>query len=140
MQPREQSNDAQPQNVTEYKGLRIGKVEARESGTDNGMKYDGMYWHYLDKFIFVLCRYAKIANDRTYLEKAVTLIKELHNAFYVPGQGYYWKLNVDLRPMPGSKAHTSHDVVSAWIVFNIALQMGGDVQREVQELSPLVSR
>lgn len=32
-----------------YKGLRIGKVKAREGSSDAGMTYDGMYWHYIDK-------------------------------------------------------------------------------------------
>lgn len=32
----------------QYKGMRIGKTMTKIP-TDNGMTYDGMYWHYLDK-------------------------------------------------------------------------------------------
>jgi hypothetical protein len=51
------------------KGLRIGKLQSRQS-SDAGMAYDGMYWHYVEKFIYALCCYAATARDRSALDKA----------------------------------------------------------------------
>jgi hypothetical protein len=39
-----------------YKGLRIGKLKSRGGNSDAGMEFDGMYFHYIDKFLFALCR------------------------------------------------------------------------------------
>ena len=39
-------------SMGQNKGLRIGKTMTKIP-TDNGMTYDGMYWHYLDKVIYV---------------------------------------------------------------------------------------
>ena len=43
--------------LTEYCGLRIGKVRERAE-SDAGMTYDGLYWHYVDKIVFALARWA----------------------------------------------------------------------------------
>ena len=40
---------------TGFVGLRIGKVSSREE-TDPGMIYDGMYFHYIDKWLLALAR------------------------------------------------------------------------------------
>merc|ERR1712137_891801 len=39
-----------------YVGMRIGKTETRIP-SDPGMDFDGMYWHYIDKWLFALARY-----------------------------------------------------------------------------------
>lgn len=39
----------------EHVGMRIGKEQSRAM-SDPGMQYDGMYWHYIDKWIFALTR------------------------------------------------------------------------------------
>lgn len=48
----------------QYKGLRIGKTMSRIP-TDNGMTYDGMYWHYLDKVMirFPTCMFSDSERD-----------------------------------------------------------------------------
>mmetsp|Transcript_20201 Transcript_20201/g.34074 ORF Transcript_20201/g.34074 Transcript_20201/m.34074 type:complete len:438 (-) Transcript_20201:303-1616(-) len=140
-QPRSDSYPMERQKSGDgYKGLRIGKVKARKH-SDYGMEYDGMYWHYLDKFIFALLRYSRMTGEEKALHQAVTLIKDLHPAFFVPNQGYHWKLNCDLtRIVADSEVYPSHDVVSAWVVFNIAKCMGGDVASEVEDLKPIIVR
>jgi hypothetical protein len=120
-----------------YKGLRIGKVQSKIM-TDNGMTFDGMYWHYLDKFIFALLRFYSSSGDTTALVRATQLIQDLHPAFFVPGAGYRWKVNVDLSSIPGAGVSPSHDCVSAWVVFNIAKALGADVSSEIDDLTPLV--
>lgn len=39
-----------------FKGLRIGKLKSCKGHSDAGMEFDGMYFHYIDKFLFALCR------------------------------------------------------------------------------------
>jgi hypothetical protein len=66
-----------------YKGLRIGKTDAREGSSDMGMRYDEMYWHYIDKFIFALCHYTQESGDQSAIGRAAVLVKQLH-AWSIP--------------------------------------------------------
>lgn len=43
-------------SVTPHIGLRIGKVEHSIAGSDAGMRFDGMYFHYFDKILFAMLR------------------------------------------------------------------------------------
>lgn len=54
--PRSPSLPMAPDGAGGFKGLRIGKSHARRV-SDAGMAYDGMYWHYTDKWVFALYRY-----------------------------------------------------------------------------------
>lgn len=134
-----------------YKGLRSGKRHAassasesgRHNNTDHGRSYDGMYWHYLNKFIFVMVRYAQISCDAEYFDKAVLLAKELHEAFLVPGRGYRVKMNIDLTPVSKRIVHPTHGAVQAWVLFNIINCAEGmphrlDVTHEIRDLEPIV--
>jgi len=111
--------------VMRYKGLRIGKVSAMIASkgvarSDMGMEHDGMYWHYIDKMLYALSRYVIETHDLFILKRALHLIIDLHPAFFIPHQGYLWKINTDCTPI---STHTStspnHDAVSAWIMYNI---------------------
>lgn len=102
-----------------YKGLRIGKANARVGGSDAGMSFDGMYWHYIDKFIFAVCRYAVLSRDSTVVDRIVTLIKQVHPHFLVKETGYLWKINVDCSPIPGVSAYPNHDALTALIVYRV---------------------
>lgn len=135
-------SDAYPMAEKEngqYKGLRIGKVHARQE-SDPGMQFDGMYWHYLDKFLFALQRYSKCARDESYLQKATTIINDVHSNFFVPNRGFHWKLNTDLTRIRGMDANPSHDVVSAFVVYNLINMEGGNLSKEIRELRPVVER
>jgi hypothetical protein len=117
-----------------YKGYRIGKCKARtqaEGGSDYGMEYDGIYWHYIDKFIFALERYAVLTKDSDILNQVIDLCFDMHEVFYIPNQGYLWKINVDCTRI---KQHTftqpNHDAVSAWIVYKIVLNTLKQAQNE----------
>ncbi|KAK3273189.1 hypothetical protein CYMTET_18562 [Cymbomonas tetramitiformis] len=106
------------QPMFQYKGLRIGKVQSRET-SDAGMLYDGMYWHYLAKWIFALARYATESSDYGVLVEANMLIHDVHPAFFRPDCGMLWKVNVDLSCIPGAtNAVDVDDTLSAWIVYN----------------------
>jgi hypothetical protein len=107
-----------------FKGLRIGKVSAALN-SDAGMEYDGMYWHYIDKWIFALVRYSQASNDLTALREAVHLIKAIHRAFLQKsstGQplGLHWKLNSDLRPIRElNGAYPNDDALSGYLVYSL---------------------
>jgi hypothetical protein len=107
-----------------FKGLRIGKEKAR-SKSDAGMEYDGMYWHYLDKWFFALLRYYQVSGDHDALRDAIQLIKALHPAFLqksMTGQvlGLHWKMNVDLTSISElGNAYPNDDALSGYIVYSL---------------------
>jgi hypothetical protein len=108
-----------PKSPTGHVGLRIGKAASRKV-TDYGMKYDGMYWHYIDKWLLALCR----AGHEV---QAVDIAKSVFPFFFDAGPhgdgrtgGIRWKLSVDATP-PSSleRAHASDDALIALIVFSL---------------------
>ncbi|KAF4747447.1 hypothetical protein FOZ63_028520 [Perkinsus olseni] len=119
-----------------YKGLRIGKLHARAS-SDAGMKFDGMYWHYVDKWLFALIRYHQATRSAEALDDALRLVTNVHPYFCVPGQGVRWKLNADMKPIAGlEEAHPNHDAETAYIIYNLldALRPG-QVDKEISDLT-----
>lgn len=72
------------------RGIRIGEEPDR----------DGQYFHYLAMWLYalsVLGRYIP-----SYRDKGIELVKQIHNAFLVPGSGIIWKMKEDLSgPYPG---------------------------------------
>ena len=113
---------------TGFVGLRIGKVLSRKV-TDYGMQYDGMYWHYMDKWLFALARAPGHA------EQGIRLAKSVFGHFFDAGPkqdghggGMRWKLSVDATP-PAALKHVrgaNDDTLVALIVFEL-------LQHAVQE-------
>lgn len=72
------------------RGIRIGEEPDRE----------GQYFHYLAMWLYalsVLGRYRPL-----YREQGVTLARQIHDPFVVPGRGVIWKMQEDLSgPYPG---------------------------------------
>eukprot|EP00808_Paulinella_micropora_P016140 g53992.t1 len=108
--------------LSDWKGLRIGKERARKI-SDPGMEFDGMYWHYLDKWLYALVRFSQVSGDPKYVADAALLIKQIHPHFLVRKQGrpyaLHWKTNTDLSPIPGLDPHPSSDALGACIVYNL---------------------
>lgn len=120
-------------------GLRIGKNLSRIGNTDIGMTYDGMYWHYIDKFIFAVCRYVHLSQDGDALKKVVHLIKGLHPYFCVADRGYLWKINTDCSRIPGLDPYPNHDAVTALCVYRIANKLShGQLDSECRDLESIV--
>jgi hypothetical protein len=72
------------------RGLRIGEAADR----------DGQYFHYLAMWIFALARLGEI--EPAYRAKAVSVVRQVHPAFILPGTGVWWKMKEDLSgPYPG---------------------------------------
>ena len=130
-------------------GLRIGKVKSR-TPSDYGMQFDGMYFHYFDKILFAMMRYATISKDKEMLDKAIDLVKVCHPAFFVKNQGIRWKINVDMTPIPdASPTRPSSDAVSAYCIYRLlnhysTTAAAGDDEKnapltaEIEELKPVV--
>ena len=72
------------------RGFRIGEAADR----------DGQYFHYLAMWMFAL---ARLGDHRPpYRERGVALVREVHDAFVLPGRGVIWKMREDLSgPYPG---------------------------------------
>ena len=72
------------------RGLRIGQAPDR----------DGQYFHYLAMWMFALARLGE--HRAEYRERGIFLVREVHDAFLVPGRGVIWKMREDLSgPYPG---------------------------------------
>lgn len=105
---------------TGYVGLRIGKTESRPV-TDYGMRYDGQYWHYIDKWLLALARLGRVADG-------IGIAKSCFPYFYDDnsaggGGGMRWKLSVDATPPPDlERAYPNDDTLTALIVFSILEQ------------------
>jgi hypothetical protein len=104
---------------TGFVGLRIGKVLSREE-TDPGMIYDGMYFHYIDKWLLALARSNRI-------EEGIKIAKGCFPFFFDagpdgsgPSGGIRWKLSINASPPRALKrAYASDDTLNALIVFSI---------------------
>lgn len=72
------------------RGIRIGEAPDR----------DGQYFHYLAMWLYALSVLARHKPD--YRRKGVELVRQIHDAFVVPGRGVIWKMQEDLSaPYPG---------------------------------------
>ena len=72
------------------RGIRIGEAADR----------DGQYFHYLAMWIFALAVLGR--HNESYRQKGIDLVRQIHDAFLVPGQGIIWKMQEDLSgPYPG---------------------------------------
>ncbi|MER8525149.1 hypothetical protein [Mesorhizobium sp. M0134] len=73
------------------RGLRIGEAADR----------DGQYFHYLAMWLFALARLGDLKPE--YRKRGITLARDIHPAFVVPGRGVIWKMQEDLSgPYPAT--------------------------------------
>jgi hypothetical protein len=110
---------------TGFVGLRIGKEISRPV-TDYGMRYDGQYWHYIDKWLWALQR---AGHD----EEAIAIARTCFPHFFDSrGKGMRWKLSVDATPAPGLEHvyGSNSDTLSALIVFCILQGDDGAILKE----------
>ena len=112
-----------------HKGLRIGKRLAAPS-SDPGMSLDGMYFHYLDKWLFALARasaeFARHDPDDPFAaelaSEAARVVKDVHPHFVERDGsaplGVRWKINADCSPIRGSTpTRPSGDAVSGCVAY-----------------------
>ena len=87
------------------------------------MTYDGIYWHYLDIWIFSLLRFGQAPKETKFIKDAAGTGKNLQSPLQQQqevGGGCHWKLTSDLNRIPGLLAYPSpnDDALSALIVFS----------------------
>ena len=72
------------------RGIRIGEEADR----------DGQYFHYLAMWLYALAVLARY--EPRYRRKGIELVRQIHDAFLLPGRGVVWKMQEDLSgPYPG---------------------------------------
>lgn len=72
------------------RGIRIGEAPDR----------DGQYFHYLAMWLYALSVLGRHIPD--YRQKGLELVRQIHDAFVIPGVGVTWKMQEDLSgPCPG---------------------------------------
>jgi len=72
------------------RGVRIGEAPDR----------DGQYFHYLAVWLYALSVLARYLP--AYRRKGIDLVRQIHDAFVLPGRGVIWKMKEDLSaPYPG---------------------------------------
>ncbi|KAL7503978.1 hypothetical protein ACHAXN_001679 [Cyclotella atomus] len=103
---------------TGYVGMRIGKVES-QIDTDYGMRCDGQYFHYIDKWLFALSRTGHI-------EDGLRIAKSIFPYFFSKADhsssgGIRWKLSVNASP-PKALPPThgpNDDTLNALVVYTM---------------------
>lgn len=109
-----------------YKGLRIGKVDPTE---DDGMGGDGMYYHYISKWLYALIRLGStfeqvgdIEKANQYVSMARHLAEDTHVSFVRKDlggkpRGMAWKLHTNLKPL--SNGMMASDAVEAFVNYRL---------------------
>src|SRR6476646_8365046 len=101
------------------RGIRIGEEPDR----------DGQYFHYLAMWLYalsVLGRYRPL-----YRAHGVTLARQLHDPFVVPGRGVIWKMQEDLSgPYPGY-GFGALDAFDGYVSYRLLEET--DLAREIGE-------
>jgi len=84
------------------------------------MRLDGMYWHYLDKWMFCLLRLGQATNDASFYQEGGRCGQRNFQILFIPGRGLHWKMTSDLRQVPGLPLPSGpgDDELAALIVFS----------------------
>ena len=141
--PRSENLPMMPNNKGGYKGMRIGKEEARKM-SDAGMDYDGMYWHYIDKWIYANLKLSQAKGELpSYI---ADFIKDLHPYFLKRGKngqpvGIYWKINSDLSVIDGLEdTEPNRDAFDGWLMYKLVHQYHPVLESEVKDLTYVVKK
>lgn len=106
------------------RGIRIGEAPDR----------DGQYFHYLAMWLYALGVLGREIPD--YRRKGVSLAKQIHDAFVIPGRGVVWKMNEDLSsPYPGY-GFGALDAFDGYISYRLLDETA--LAREIAEMRLLI--
>jgi hypothetical protein len=108
------------------RGIRIGEAPDR----------DGQYFHYLAMWLYALSVLGRHVPD--YGQKGVELVRQIHDAFVVPGHGVHWKMNEDLSaPCPGY-GFGALDAFDGYVSYRLLDEKA--LSREIAEMRALIDR
>jgi len=102
------------------RGIRIGEAPDR----------DGQYFHYLAMWLFALGRLGHIEPE--YRERAIALVRQIHQPFVLAGVGVFWKMEEDLSgPYPGY-GFGALDAFDGYVAYRLL-----DEQRLAEEIAQM---
>jgi hypothetical protein len=108
------------------RGIRIGEAADR----------DGQYFHYLAMWMFALARLGE--ELPAYRERGLALVREVHDAFVLPGRGVIWKMQEDLSgPYPGYGLGAM-DAFDGYVSYRLLDSQA--LAREIGEMRDIVER
>ena len=108
------------------RGIRIGEAPDR----------DGQYFHYLAMWLYALSVLGQHIPD--YRQKGVALVRQIHDAFVVPGRGVIWKMNEDLSsPYPGY-GFGALDAFDGYVSYRLLDEKA--LSREIAEMRLLIEQ
>ena len=108
------------------RGIRIGEEPDR----------DGQYFHYLAMWLYAL---AVLGRYRpAYREQGVALVRQIHDAFVLPGRGVIWKMQEDLSgPYPGYGLGAL-DAFDGYVSYRMLDEQA--LAREIAEMGALIEQ
>lgn len=106
------------------RGIRIGEEPDR----------DGQYFHYLAMWIFALAVLAKY--EPRYRRKGVELVRQIHDAFLVPGRGVAWKMKEDLSGAYPGFGLGALDAFDGYVSYRLLDEAA--LSREIADMRALV--
>lgn len=108
------------------RGVRIGEAPDR----------DGQYFHYLAMWLYGLGVLGRQIPE--YRRKGVELVKQIHDAFVIPGRGVFWKMKEDLGgPYPGF-GFGALDAFDGYVSYRLLDEAA--LSREITEMRVLIDR
>ena len=106
------------------RGIRIGEEPDR----------DGQYFHYLAMWLYALAMLGKYRPF--YRVRGIALVREIHDAFVVPGRGVIWKMQEDLSgPYPGY-GFGGLDALDGYVSYRLLDEKA--LAREIAEMRELI--
>jgi hypothetical protein len=134
----QQLEDERYLDEAEWLVAEVNRVLARPRGIRIGEEpdRDGQYFHYLAMWLYAL---AVLGRYRpAYREQGVALVRQIHDAFVLPGRGVIWKMQEDLSgPYPGYGLGAL-DAFDGYVSYRLLDE--GELAREIAEMRTLIER
>jgi hypothetical protein len=108
------------------RGIRIGEEPDR----------DGQYFHYLAMWLYALAILGRFIP--AYRDIGVELVRQIHDAFLIPGRGVIWKMKEDLSgPYPGYGLGAL-DPFDGYIAYRMLDEKA--LSRQIADMSQIIGR
>jgi len=108
------------------RGIRIGEAADR----------DGQYFHYLAMWLYALGVLGRHLPE--YRSRGVELARDIHDAFFVPRRGVWWKMQEDLSgPYPGY-GFGSLDAFDGYVSYRLLDEAA--LSRQIRDMRGLIER
>ena len=108
------------------RGIRIGEAPDR----------DGQYFHYLAMWLYALAVLGRHIPD--YTRKGMELVRQIHDAFVVPGRGVIWKMKEDLSGPYAGYGFGALDAFDGYVSYLLLDERA--LSREITDMRLLIDR